>query len=79
MVAIGSAEGLGSAKIGIMWEAAWFCEDDTAFLPSGPGGSGETEMGRRSLERHLPQLGKRHLLVAGDVDVLPPPKFHRTG
>jgi|SRR5579883_2881630 len=59
--------GLGPAKREIMWEAVWSCEDDTALLPFGIGWlMDKTEMGKRSLERHLPQLGKLDLLVPAD-------------
>ncbi len=50
-----------------MWEATYSCDDYTALLPFGIGWLIEkTEMGQRTLERHLPRLARIELLVAGD-------------
>jgi len=60
-------KGLETAQICIMWESCYSCLDDTAFLERERAWLMEKcNLSLRSLERHLPQLAKLQLLVAGD-------------
>jgi hypothetical protein len=60
-------EGLVTAQICIVQRSAWSCQDATGFLPrSGWWLANKCALSLRSLERHLPQLADRDLLVKGD-------------